>query len=103
MRGREIFDYIDYKQYLADTIRKLPLKGHGFRSRMARAAGCRVAFISQVLNGRLHLSLEQAEAINVLLEHPSDEGDFFLLLIQYGRAGSRALQERLKSQIDRFR
>lgn len=103
MTKTEIFDYLDYKQYLSDFLKRLPAKGHGFRSRMAEAAGCRVAYVSQVLNGNLHLSMEQAEGLNILLDHASDECDFFLLLIQYGRAGTHALRERLKTQINQIR
>ena len=100
---REIFQYSDYKRYLSDFIHALPSKGHGFRSQMAKAAGCRVAFISQVLSGSLHLSLEQAESINALLEHTSEECDFFLLLTQFSRAGTPRLRERLGAQMERIR
>jgi uncharacterized protein (TIGR02147 family) len=102
-RRREIFQYSDYKRYLNDYIRGLPAHGHGFRSRMAEKAGCRVAFISQVLNGHLHLSLEQSEAMNELLEHTTEESDFFLLLTQYTKAGSAKLRERLGAQMERAR
>jgi uncharacterized protein (TIGR02147 family) len=101
MSKNDIFDYSDYKDYLRDFAKRLPARGHGFRSRMAEAAGCRVAFVSQVLNGDLHFSLEQAEGLNPLLGHSTEESDFFLLLIQHGRAGSRALRARIQTQIDR--
>jgi len=97
----EVFDYADYKDYLRDYALRLPARGHGFRSRMAEAAGCRVAFVSQVLNGDLHFNPEQAENLNPLLGHSAEESDFFLLLIQHGRAGTHALRTRIQSQIDR--
>ncbi|OFZ80190.1 MAG: hypothetical protein A3K03_04660 [Bdellovibrionales bacterium RIFOXYD1_FULL_44_7] len=103
MDKNDIYDYDNYKEYLLSDIHRRPGRGHGFRSRMAEAAGCRVAFISQVLNGNLQLNMEQAEAINQLLGHSSDESDFFLLLVQYGRAGTHHLRNRLKSQIDKLR
>ena len=103
MNKNEIYDYQDYKRYLTHFLKTLPNQGHGFRSRMAEAAGCRVAFVSQVLNGSLHFSLEQAEGLNALLNHSSEESDFFLSLIQYGRAGTEVLRNRLKGQISRTR
>lgn len=98
----DIFDYLDYKMYIQNFSQRLPARGHGFRSRMAEAAGCRVAFVSQVLNGDLHFSLEQAEALNPLLGHSSEESDFFILLIQLERAGTHALKARLRQQINRI-
>jgi uncharacterized protein (TIGR02147 family) len=96
---KTIFDYKEYKAYLNDTIEKAPKKGHGMRSALAQAAGCQTAYISQVLNGSAHLSLEQAEGINRFLGHQRDEAQFFLLLIQYDRAGTPALKDRLRGQI----
>jgi uncharacterized protein (TIGR02147 family) len=100
---KDIFDYDDYKKYLHGLFQSQPSQGHGFRSRLAEAAGCRVSYVSQVLNQDANFSLEQAENLNSLLEHNSEESDFFLLLVQYGRAGSHALRARLKEQILRFR
>ena len=98
-----LFDYLDYKQYLSDFIREKPGKGHGFRTVIAEAVGCRVAFISQVLNQEAHFSLEQAENVNVLLGHTPEESDYFLLIVSFERAGSQRLRERLKRQIERAR
>ncbi|MFL5813841.1 MAG: TIGR02147 family protein [Bdellovibrionia bacterium] len=100
---KDIFDYDDYKKYLHDLFLSQPSQGHGFRSRLAEAAGCRVSYVSQVLNQDADFSLEQAENLNPLLGHNAEESDFFLLLIQYARAGSHALKTRLKEQILRFR
>jgi len=53
----------------------------------------RVAFVSQILNEVSIFSLEQAEGLNSLLGHSADESDFFLLLVQCGRAGTHALRK----------
>jgi hypothetical protein len=47
------------------------------KGKMAKAAGCHTAFISQVLNGSLHLSLEQAARLNSFFQHTKDEARFF--------------------------
>lgn len=99
---KEIFYYLNYKAYLNDFIRNKPGKGHGFRTVMAEALNCKVAFVSQVLNKGAQFSLEQGEAINRLFEHTPGESDYFLLIIQYERAGTHFLKERIKTQIDRF-
>jgi uncharacterized protein (TIGR02147 family) len=96
--NKELFLFRDYKAYLLEVLKKSPNRGHGFRSRLAEAAKCRLSYISQVLHKHAHLSLEQAEAINLLLGHNSAESDYFLLLIQLARAGTPALRSRLEHQ-----
>jgi len=100
---KDIFDYSDYKQYLQDFINSKPGGGRGWQARFAEKTGCRSAYISQVLNKDAYFSPEQAESLNELLGHSLEEGDFFLLLIQLGKAGSVQLKNRLKRQIDQIR
>jgi hypothetical protein len=84
---KSIFEFQDYKRYLAALIDSQPKGGRGVRSQMADAIGCQVAYISQILNGHLHLSVEQAVRANKFFAHSKDEGSFFILLVQYARAG----------------
>ena len=98
---KELFDYHDYKTYLLAYLAHQPGKGRGIRSKMAEELGCRVAYVSQVLNNDAHFSLEQGEALNLFLNHTVDESEFFLLLLQMSRAGSVALRKRLRQQMQR--
>lgn len=98
-----LFNFDDYKAYLNAYIASQPKRGYGFRSRVAQAAGCKTAYVAQVLGGGAHFSLEQAEGINGLLEHSEDEGDFFLLLVQFARAGTERLRRRLRAQMKTLR
>jgi uncharacterized protein (TIGR02147 family) len=77
----------------------MPREGHGVRSQLAQAMGCQLAYLSQVLKGEAHLSLEQAEAANRFLGHGRDESNFFFLLIQLARAGTPALREHLREEM----
>jgi len=85
----------DYKKYLNELINARPHRGRGVRSEIAKATKTQNAYVSQVLNGSVHFSPEQAEALNYYLDHSQMEGRFFLLLVQKARAGTRALQTRL--------
>lgn len=96
---KPVFEYRAYKKYLLDFIEERAAVERGIRSRLARAAGCQSAYISQVLNGHAHLSLEQAEAVNSYLAHTDEESAYFLLLVQFGRAGTKKLRARLIKQI----
>ena len=96
---KNIFEYRDYKIYLKDFISSRPRKGHGIQSQMAEQLNCHSAYITQVLKKNAHFSLEQAESLNTFLAHNSEESNFFLLLIQVGRAGTKQLKERLLDQL----
>lgn len=98
-----LLSFSDYKAYLNAYIASQPKRGYGLRSRMAEAAGCKVAYIAQVLRGNAQLSLEQAEGVNGLLGHSEGESDFFLLLVQYARAGTEKLRRRLRAQMKTLR
>lgn len=100
---KEISEYHDYRAYLIDFIRNQPGKGHGFKSKIAEALGCRLAYLSQVLNTSANFSPEQAESLNKFFGHTSDESEYFHLLVSYERAGTFDLQQRLKNQIEKFR
>ena len=99
---KDIFDYNDYKSYLEAYISAQPKAGRGLRLQLAEHIGVPVSHISQVLNGKSHLSLEQAEGVNEFLGHTDDEAQFFFLLIQLSRAGTQALKKRLKNQIQQI-
>ena len=92
--NKSIYEYKDYKSYLNDFIRRRPGKGYGFRTRIAEVTRCNTAYVSQVLNQKANFSLEQAEDLNDLLEHTREEAEYFLLLIQLGRAGTPRLKKR---------
>lgn len=98
--NKTIFEYSDYKTYLGDFLKSKPGNGHGFKTQLAKAANCHLAYISNILNKDAHFSLEQAEEVNKFLGHTRDEGHFFLLLIQLSRAGTPLLRARFKEQIN---
>jgi uncharacterized protein (TIGR02147 family) len=89
---KTVFDFEDYKNYLAQS---LDTKGasRGKRSRLAKVLGCQTAFVSQIINGNSHFSLEHAIRINDFLGHNEEESQFFMLLVHHGRAGSRGLKD----------
>lgn len=94
-----IFATRDYKQYLSSWLEAQPGGGHGLRLKMAEHLGCKTSFISQVIRGHVHLSLEAAERLNSFLGHGKDEGLYFVLLVQWARAGSPGLRHLLETQM----
>jgi len=96
----DIFEAKDYKTYLNGRIKLMPKGGRGIRSAIAKTIGCQVGFITHVLTGHAHFSLEQAEKINSILGHTKEESHFFLLLVQYTRAGTMALKNYYLEQME---
>jgi uncharacterized protein (TIGR02147 family) len=94
-----IYYYRDYKQYLKELLNSLPKKGRGMRAQLAQAADCQTTYISQVLSGSAHFNLEQADRISDYFAHNVSENRYFLLLVQFGRAGTTSLRRKLREQI----
>ena len=88
-----LFDYNDYKQYLADALDKRTEAEKGQRSKLAQAMSCQPAYLSQVMKGNAELSPEQAVAANLFLNHGPQEGRFFLNLVLKSRAGTKELRD----------
>ena len=85
----DIYKYSDYKGFLIDALKALPKGG---RSALAKAANCQSGYITHVLNGHSHFSLEQGEAIATLLGLDETQTQFFLDLINMNRAGAESLR-----------
>ena len=98
MKKEQVFDYKGYRDYLHDLLGK-PGKRTGMRLRACKALGCHTTYLSQVLSGRAHLSLEHAESLNKFFNHTKDESDFFLHLLMRDRAGTKPLQERFTARL----
>ncbi|WPU63994.1 TIGR02147 family protein [Peredibacter starrii] len=96
---KTLFDYLDYKLYLNERIDNSPSKGRGIKLKIAEYLNCQSAFVSQVLNGIPHFSLEQGVKLNSFLGHTKEESRFFLLLLQLERAGTNELRDYFMEEI----
>lgn len=97
--NQTVFDYRDYKTYINELIASRPEKGRGMKSAIAEAVGCQKAYVSQVLSGDAHFSLEQADSLNQFMGHSPEESHFFFLLVQLARAGKPSLRRYFEDQI----
>lgn len=89
---KNIFDFKDYKRFLSYIEESRKTLERGFRSKLAEHIGCQSGYISHVLNGNAQFSLEQALKICQFLNLNHFEKKYFLLLIEYSRAGTKDLQ-----------
>ncbi|MGZ3772066.1 MAG: TIGR02147 family protein [Pseudobdellovibrionaceae bacterium] len=103
MEKLSLYEFQDYKKYLHQWMERAPNQGRGFRKQLADAIGCQTPFITHVLNGNYHLSLEQAEACARWLGLNDDETEFFILLVIKGRAGTKGLENTISKQLSQRR
>lgn len=97
-----LLSYRDYKEFLNTCISEHGEK-RGYQGQLAAAAGCQPAYLSQVLRSHVHLTPEHACNLTHFLGFDDLETSYFLTLVDYGRAGSRRLQQRLKAQLDELK
>lgn len=98
----KVYDFQFYKDYLNSTLSPTG-QGRGARSRLAHFLNCQTGFISQVLGGHVHFSLEHALKINEFLQHDGDEKAFFMLLVHKDRAGTKELEKFYQTQIEEIK
>lgn len=96
----QIFEYKNYKQYINDRLDEIDGEGRGARSRFSESIGCQSAYTAQVLRGTAHFNQEQGEEINQFFGHSDYESVYFLLILQFSRAGTTKLKSRLNAQIE---
>jgi uncharacterized protein (TIGR02147 family) len=94
-----IFEYDDYRNYLKAYIRQLPSKGRGELTRISALLKVNTTWISQIMSGSQDLNSEQALTLSQYLGHTETETEFFSLLVQISRAGTRELENYLKKKL----
>jgi len=99
---QRLFSSKDYKHFLRNrlaTDEAFPIT----QAAMAKAAGCKASYLSQCLNGKVHLLPEQLHAIGVFLKMTEDEIEYLLLLLQYERSGSAAHRNFVRRRISELK
>jgi len=93
MKSIQVYDFHDYRAYLNEYILHCPLGKHGEKSRIASAIRCHNGYFSQILMGKADLSIEQAQDLAEYLSLTPEETDYLILIVSYGRAGTKKLRE----------
>ena len=88
-----IFDFDDYRAFLTHFLSLLPRKGYGEARKMASHLQVSSTFISQVFHGTKELNLEQADLLADYLGLVGIERDYFILLVEKERAGTKSLKQ----------
>src|SRR4051812_24339907 len=94
----DLFSADDYIIHLTAALAEG--SGRGGRAELARFLGCQASFVSQVLTRRAHLSREQSIKVADYLDLAGDERRFFMLLVDYQRAGTPQLRAFYREELD---
>jgi len=98
---KPVYEFAHYKDFLTSKVGPRTNRS-GLRLAMAQTLQCQPTYVSQVLYGSAHFSLEQAESLAEFLALTSDEKHFFLLLLQKNRAGTKRLEKYFGNQIEQI-
>lgn len=93
-----VFSATNYRQLLGARLRDSE-GGRGGISALAEAIPCQRSHLSRVLKGELHLTPDQALAAARALRFSEAETEYFLVLVDHERAGSKALRTRLAGKL----
>lgn len=100
---KSVFDYEDYRLFLHDK-RNENSQLRGFHTKMAEAAGCQRAYLSQVMNGHVQLTPDHAMGLAEFFGLNEDEREYLLNLVNLERARTRLLKDwfgkRLRDQLN---
>lgn len=94
-----IFDFDDYKAFYKSWVENQPKQGHGEYRRLASAMNISSTMVSQVFKGDKHLSLEMAAEMAEYLSLTDEEAEYFILLVDFAKAGSYKLKKRFEKQV----
>jgi uncharacterized protein (TIGR02147 family) len=102
MGATDLFSHLSYREYLKKEFAGTG-EQRGRRSLLAKHLNCQTSFLSQILTDRAHLSLEHAIRTSEFLQHTEAEKNYFMLLVQKGKAGSKDLERFFEIQLEQIR
>ena len=89
-----LFQTTDYRTYLQASLSE-----RGSKKELCEFIPCQSTFLSNVMSGGANLSLEHAIRTAEFLNLSEKESHYFMLLVQLGKAGSKALEKYYLNQI----
>lgn len=98
-----VFEFSNYREYLAKRLKEMPNKGYGQMSELSRFIGVHTTLVSQILKGHKDLTTDQAISACEFFGLNSIESEYFILLVNYDRAGHPAAKKFYKNKIQKLK
>jgi len=99
----KVYEFSNYREYLAKRLQEMPRKGHGKMSELSRYIGVHTTLVSQILKGHKNLTTDQAILTCEFFGLSALESDCFVLLVQHDRAGNPSAKRFYKNKIQKIR
>ncbi len=98
---KQIYDYLDYRRFLADTVEEMKRANRHFSYRfIAQRLGLKSSgFFLYVIQGKRKLPVAMAHKVAELLKMKPREHEYFVLLVNYAHAKSQKDQQFCFDQI----
>lgn len=97
-----IFFAQNYREFIQSEI-EANRSLRGYKSRLAKAAGCHSSYLSQILKEQAELTLEQAINLSQFWKLDEAQAELFLSMVLRDRAGNQRLRAFYERQIQRAR
>lgn len=95
-----IFHHKDFRTYLNHWIINQPQKGHGTKIKLAKHVKISTTLVSLVLTGQKTFTMDQAIMVCNFIGLSEIETDFFMLLIEWDRASTPLLRDRIQKKMN---
>lgn len=99
---KSVFLALKYRKYLKSYVKNQSQR-RGFLTQISKAISCQNSYLTRVLGEEVHLTPDQAYSLTVFFKFTDSETQYFLKLVDYERAGSPALRQRLKAELEALR
>jgi transcription initiation factor IIE alpha subunit len=94
--NKRVYEFNNYKDFLKFIINS---SERGIVKRLSNAAGCQRSYVSQALNGHVHLTNDQLYLIGDYLNLNNHEIDYLLLLLEKDKAATRKYKDKIDNKI----
>lgn len=96
----EIFEFEDYVSFIKARVRTAP-NNWGLWTKLSKAANCQPTYLTQVMKGKAHLSSDQLLGIADFFHLSESQTDYFFLLLEFAKSGTKNLKARLRKKIEK--
>ena len=102
MTTTDIFNFDDYRAFIKAYVDSSP-DSWGLWAKLALAAGCQATYLSQAMRGKVQLTAEHIHGLAKYWNMSEAETDFFLLQLEFARAGTEELRDYYLKKIKKIR
>lgn len=97
-----VFEHKEYRAILKEQIQNNSGK-RGYLGELAKAASCQRSYLTLVIKGDTHFTLDHAFGLTQFWSLSEPESDYFMDLVSFERTGSPSLRKRLTKRMEQLK